>query len=166
MDTSKKANIEVRPPQSAEDQAWLGQLWLDEWGGDTMVSRGKLYRYEDVSAVIAWLDGSRVGAATYSFDKDDCELTSINAVITGSGIGSHLLSFVEQTAREAGLGRLWFVTTNDNVDALRFYQKRDYRLAAVHVNAIEAARKLKPSIPAIGYYGIPIRDELELEKLL
>ena len=58
---------------------------------------------------------------------------------------------------------LELVTTNDNTSALRFYQRRGWVLAAVHVGGIEASRRIKPSIPARGNDGIPIRDELELE---
>ena len=57
-------------------------------------------------------------------------------------------------------------TTNDNLNALRFYQKRGFVLVAVHRNAMEQARKLKPEIPLIGNDGIPLRDEIELEMLL
>lgn len=34
---------------------------------------------------------------------------------------------------------------------------------AVYPNAVSLSRKLKPEIPLIGNYGIPIRDEIELE---
>jgi len=54
-------------------------------------------------------------------------------------------------------------TTNDNLNALRFYQKRGFVLAAVYPEAIERARKIKPTISLIGYEGIPLRDEIELE---
>jgi hypothetical protein len=55
-------------------------------------------------------------------------------------------------------------TTNDNVDALRFYQRRGFRLAALRTRAVdELRRRLKPTIPAVGEHGIPIRDEIELE---
>ena len=47
--------------------------------------------------------------------------------------------------------------------ALRFYQRRGWILAAVHLGAVEASRRTKPSIPRRGHDGIPIRDELELE---
>jgi len=33
-------------------------------------------------------------------------------------------------------------------------------------NALEVSRKLKPEIPQIGYDGIPLRDEVELEMIL
>jgi ribosomal protein S18 acetylase RimI-like enzyme len=55
---------------------------------------------------------------------------------------------------------------NDNLHALRFYQKRGFVLVALHRNALEASRKLKPEIPLVGIDGIPIRDEIELELVL
>ena len=36
-------------------------------------------------------------------------------------------------------------------------------MVAVHANAIEQSRRLKPQIPRLGHAGIPIRAELELE---
>jgi hypothetical protein len=60
--------------------------------------------------------------------------------------------------------RVWLVTTNDNVDALRFYQCRGWRLAALRVGAVDDARaRLKPGLPEVGQYGISLRDEMILE---
>ena len=73
---------------------------------------------------------------------------------------------MEMWALEAEMQRLWLVTTNDNLAALKFWQKRGYRLVAVHRNAIAQARRIKPQIPITGQDGIPIRDEIELEKRL
>lgn len=61
---------------------------------------------------------------------------------------------------------MWLVTTNDNVDALRFYQRRGFVLVDLRPNAMQAARALKPEIPLIGRYGLPLRDELYLEMSL
>ena len=59
---------------------------------------------------------------------------------------------------------LWLVTSNSNVAALRFYQRRGMRLVRVWTDALTRARQeFKPEIPLIGDHGIPIRDELELE---
>ena len=57
-------------------------------------------------------------------------------------------------------------TTNDNLNALRFYQKRGLVLVTVHRNALTRSRQLKPQIPLIGNDGIPLRDEIELEMIL
>ena len=77
-----------------------------------------------------------------------------------------LLHGVCQEARARGCSRVWFITTNDNVDAIRFYQRRGFTIAAVHVNALAESRRLKPSIALVGNYGIPIRDEIEFEMML
>jgi hypothetical protein len=52
------------------------------------------------------------------------------------------------------------------LEALRFYQRRDFELVAVHRDLRETAQRLKPSIPLVGEFGIPICDEIELEKRL
>ena len=70
-------------------------------------------------------------------------------------------------ARAAGCARLWLVTTNDNLDALGFYQRRGLRLSRSAPGAVDDARRtLKPEIPETGDGDIPIRDELELEMRL
>jgi len=162
----EKSTIKVIPPLTEEDQSWLEDLWMSEWGGKTMISKDKTYHIRDLDALIAWNNNTRVGAATYHLENEECELLSINSTVKGLGVGSALLTAFEQTARQAGARRAWLITSNDNLDALRFYQRHGYRIVAVHPNAIDEARKLKPSIPLIGSYEIPIHDELELEKWL
>ena len=77
-----------------------------------------------------------------------------------------LIAEVKRVATQAGCTRLWLITTNDNVDALRL-QRRGCRLAALHRGAVDDSRaRLKPEIPEIGGYQIPLRDELELEQEL
>ncbi len=58
------------------------------------------------------------------------------------------------------------ITTNDNLDALRFYQRRGFTITNVHTDALKESRRLKPEIPKTGLYDIPMRDEIELEKNL
>jgi len=99
--------------------------------------------------------------------RGDCELVLLETFDRGRGIGTALLDATIEVARESNSRRLWLVTTNDNLDALRFYQRRGLRLARLWVDAAtEARQKLKPEIPLTGAHGIPIRDELELELIL
>ena len=60
------------------------------------------------------------------------------------------------------MARLLLVTTNDNIDALRFYQRRGLHILEVRPDGVARSREVKPSIPLIGSYGIPIRDEIVL----
>jgi GNAT superfamily N-acetyltransferase len=111
--------------------------------------------------------GRLVGILTYDAQATDCEVSTLYARTRRGGIGTALIEAVVEVARQAGCRRLWLVTTNDNVDALRFYQRRGFRLAALHAGAVDRSRAtLKPSIPEIGEHGIPIRDELVLEQTL
>lgn len=99
-------------------------------------------------------------------EREDCEWVTIDALRPWRGIGAALLAQVEASARQAGCRKLWLVTTNDNVDTVRFYQRRGFRLAAIHTDAMTRSRALKPTIPWVGMHGIPIRHELELSKPL
>jgi len=100
---------------------------------------------------------------TYHVDGRECEIVTINSLEEGVGVGSALLTAVKDKAKSLGCRRLWLITTNDNLNALRFYQKRGLHIAAVYPGAMERSRRLKPSIPLVGKDGIPLRDELELE---
>jgi hypothetical protein len=58
---------------------------------------------------------------------------------------------------------MWLTTTSDNLDQLRFYQGRRFRIVALRAAAVDEARRdLKPEIPKVGSFGIPMRDELDL----
>ncbi len=129
-----------------------------------MVSRGHVYHLTDLKSLVAKIGGECVGAATYRRGDSGCELMTINAVSQGFGVGTQLLNAVEREARRTGCQRVWLITSNDNLDALRFYQRRGYRITAVYPGAIDEARRIKPSIPLIGDHGIEIHDEIELAK--
>lgn len=166
MNELSTTDITIAPATSTADRAWLADLWRREWGGEVMISRGRAHHVDSVAALIAFDGERRVGAVTYVIDGGDCELTSVDAVDPRTGIGTKLLRAVEQAALADGCTRVWLITTNDNLDALRFYQRRGYHLTQLHRDAITESRRLKPSISLIGAYGIPIRDEIELEKTL
>jgi ribosomal protein S18 acetylase RimI-like enzyme len=115
---------------------------------------------------VALLNGGTVGLATYRIQGQECELVTLNSWRENLGVGSALIEAIRQEALQTGCHRLWLITTNDNLHALGFYQKRGFHLVAVHANALAESRKIKPSIPEIGVHGIPLRDELELELIL
>jgi ribosomal protein S18 acetylase RimI-like enzyme len=137
------------------------------WGSDADVEHAErivLSRLPGLAAVSA---GRIVGHVSYRMVDDVCEVTSIAADPPRSGIGSRLMDRVVAEARGAGCGRVRLTTTNDNLHAIRFYQRRGFRLAAVRPGAVDDARRdLKPEIPEIGSHGIPMRDELDLELTL
>ena len=76
------------------------------------------------------------------------------------------LDRIEEEAMAAGCTKVWAIATNDNLDAQRFFQKRGFVLLTVRVGGMKKIRFLKPTVPRLGYYGIPVRDEYEFEKTL
>jgi ribosomal protein S18 acetylase RimI-like enzyme len=157
--------IEIRPVAEA-DREWIGDLLTAWWGSPRIVTRGRVHDAIVLPGFVARLDGERAGLVTYDITGGSCELVTLNSTREGQGVGSALIEAVIAAAREARCARLWLITTNDNLAALRFYQKRGFHLVAVHCGALEASRRLKPEIPLTGMDGIPLRDEIELERRL
>ncbi|HEY9712593.1 MAG TPA: GNAT family N-acetyltransferase [Chroococcales cyanobacterium] len=153
-------------PIGDEHRDYLKQRVQEIWNGRFVVTRGVQHEPANLPGFIALRDGKPVGVATYYLQDDECELVTLDALVQWQGIGSALIEAVEEAARKSACSRLWMVTTNDNIDGLRFYQRKGYVISKVHVNAVEESRKLKPTIPFVGTYDIPIRDEIELEKYL
>jgi GNAT superfamily N-acetyltransferase len=147
----------------ASDHAWLAQFVSEQWGAPFMISRGVRHELLQLPGFIAEDQGEPVGVVTYHSEGQGCEVVSIDSLRPGQGIGTFLLDAVKNAALQVGCIRLWLITTNDNLNALQFYQKRGFVLVAVHCGALEQSRKLKPQIPLVGEHGIPLRDEIELE---
>ena len=155
--------FEIQPLAGDRDRGWVSRFLCEHWGSARVASRGQVYQADRLPGFAALQEGEPVGLIIYRIDGDECGIVSLDSTIEGMGIGSALIRAVREVAASAGCHRLWLVTTNDNTAALRFYQKRGFVFVAVHRNALEASRQLKPEIPLVGIDGIPLRDEIELE---
>jgi GNAT superfamily N-acetyltransferase len=158
------AELRVRALRD-DERAWAAGVVRESWD-ETVVSGGREHRPAVLPALVAEADGERAGLATYLIEDGDCELVTLDALTVGGGIGGALVEALADTARAAGCTRLHVVTTNDNLPALRLYQRHGFVLAAVRLDGVAASRRRKPQIPATGHAGIPIRDELVLERAL
>ena len=153
-------DIETRLSTEA-DRDWIRQRLDDGWGSHVIALRGELVDATDHAALIA---GEREGVLHFRrLDDTRCEIVTLEAFRTGRGIGTVLVETLAAQALGDGFRQLVVVTTNDNLDALRFYQARGFRLHALRPGAVDAARRsLNPEIAPTGSYGLPIRDEIEL----
>jgi ribosomal protein S18 acetylase RimI-like enzyme len=156
------AEVEVRSvPPGALDRSALPP---SEWG--SVVARlGELLALDELPALVAEVDGAPAGLLTWRHDEaaGEVEVVGIEAWIRERGVGAALLRALRAEARRRGATRLWLITNNDNLDAMRFYQRRGWQLAAVHVGGADRSRAIKPSIPLVGDHGIPVHHEVELE---
>jgi ribosomal protein S18 acetylase RimI-like enzyme len=166
MSAAGAATLPPMRVRAAEDgdRAAL-RAFLERWDSLRVARLGAVEHPLDHPALVAERDGRLVGALTYVVRGADCEVLTLHTDDRRQGVGTALIVEVKGIARRAGCTRLWLITTNDNVDALRFYQRRGFRLAALHPGAVDDSRAhLKPEIPEIGDHGIRLRDELVLEQ--
>lgn len=143
----------------------ITQFFVTQWGSAEMVISSGVYHCDQLDGYAMLNDQKEImGLITYVYDGDELEIISLDSLIENQGVGSLLLSSVEEEARKLHCHNVKLITTNDNLRALKFYQKRNFRLTAIYTDAVDLARKIKPQIPMIGDHGIPICDELLLMK--
>jgi len=145
------------------DLSRLRQFLIEHWGGEEMITRGNIYRPEQLDGFVIEDQNEWVGLITFFVKDDECEITSLDSLREGRGMGTQLIDQVIEVARARQCKRLFLITSNDNIHALGFYQKRGFEIVTVYRGALNETRKRKPSIPLFGMDGIPLTDEIELE---
>jgi ribosomal protein S18 acetylase RimI-like enzyme len=138
-------------------------LFIDNWGSDVMITKGIKHNFDDLDGFVANRDDSIVGLITFKRSENEIEVISLNSFIENIGTGTALLNKMIDYAKNNTITRLFLSTTNDNLDALKFYQKRNWSICAFYRDTVTEARKIKPSIPVTGCFGIPLEHEIELE---
>ena len=152
--------FEIRP---ITDRTFLEELLRLRWSGGALVLRGRIVHPKDVEALAAYHDGRLAGVATWLLQGPVIYLATLNNISGQRGVGVALLEAVMQLGRQKGSALLRAIVTNDNLNALGFYQRRGFRIIDVHPGAVDMIRSLMPNIPTTGANRIPIRDEIELE---
>lgn len=151
---------------SNETRALVNQFFIDNWFSTDMSIRGEIIDGTKLDGFLLQEENTVIGLVTYMFFGDICEIVSLDSKRENIGIGTALLKEIEKIALDNNCKKMRLITTNDNMRALQFYQKRGYCLTKLYPNAMEEVRKVKPNVPEIGDNDIPLRDEIELEKQL
>jgi ribosomal protein S18 acetylase RimI-like enzyme len=155
--------VDVRPLRDADRER--ARAWLRENWAESMAANGELFYPAEHDGFIA---GDWDGLITFRIGGGRCEVTLVQALREGEGIGSALLDATVTAAREAGCADVWLVTTNDNLHALEWYERKGFSVVEVRRGAVDRSREtLKPSIPTHSPdNGLPISDEIELSLAL
>jgi GNAT superfamily N-acetyltransferase len=155
-------NLPIRQAGPA-DSAWVTDFLRERWTTTTIAVHEESIDAAKLPALIA---GNYQGLATYRLLGHDAELITLDATPANTGTGTAIIGELVARLRAEGCKRLWLTTTNDKLSALRFYLRRDFRLIQVRPGAVDAARKRKPTIPWVGEHAIPIREEIDLCRVL
>lgn len=144
------------------DRPLLRWLVAELWGSEVVAVHGSRLRPAELHGYLAEHAGRVVGLVTFQVADGELEIVTLNAIDRRIGVGTMLIEATADQAHRAGCRLVRLTTTNDNLDALRFYQRRGFRLAELRPGAVDRARMEKPQIPRTGDYGIPLRDEIDL----
>lgn len=150
--------LKIREIDFKKDKNWIETLMNNEWGGCEVIVHEQVFHINKLSGFIA---GENQGLLTYTLEPEP-EIVTLNALKSNQGIGTALIEHFKNFLKEKKHSAMRVITTNDNLDALKFYQRKGFKITRIIPEAVNKSRKLKPSIPLIGNYGIPIRDEIEL----
>jgi ribosomal protein S18 acetylase RimI-like enzyme len=159
--------VAVRPIEPRDLEEVRAEL-IANWASPQIWSLGRRHQADELAGFVAEIDGLFAGLVTINPDPGgwQCEVITLSARVQGRGVGALLLSAAEGAAREAGCQRIYLTTTNDNSHAIRFYQRRGWRFAALHKGIVDAVRARKVDLPLTGFDGIQVRDEIEFERWL
>ena len=148
---------------SKDNRKDINEFLVANWYSTDMAVRGKIFDMAVLDGFAAYDKNKIIGLVTYLKEKDEYEIMSLDSLVENKGIGTALVNKVIEKAKEDKSKKVKLITTNDNMNAIKFYQKRGFDLVRLYRNAVEASRKFKPSIPLNGDFNIPIKNELEFD---
>jgi ribosomal protein S18 acetylase RimI-like enzyme len=151
---------------SLENRKQINDFISEHWFSTDMVVRGELVDMTSLDCFVIHDSEAIIGLLTYRIKDDECEIMSLDSLNEKQGIGTNLLNTVIEIASKNKCTKVKLITTNDNVNAIRFYQKRGFDMVKLYHNALDTSRNLKPSIPLLGDFNIPLKHEIEFEMLL
>jgi N-acetylglutamate synthase-like GNAT family acetyltransferase len=122
------------------DVSWIERVLTVHWGGRVTVVNEQTIDLLSLSTLVA---GKQDGIAIFKV-APQAELLLLHAMQINVGIGSALLNHLTLRLFEQRVKQLWVTTTNDNLQAIAFYERRGFRLEAVRAGAVDRARRCKP----------------------
>ena len=146
-------------PLADDDRPWLWELLVKEWGLPVVTPVRVYDAPERLPGLVAERDGKPVGVVTWHDAGPDREVVTLNALRPREGVGRALLGEVRMQATEAGMDRVWLITTDDNPDGVAFYEAVGMARVQVLRNFHEVVARSKP-----GHEGD--YDAIEFEWLL
>lgn len=147
----------------SEDKPIVHSFISNSWGSSMSVSKGQIFNTTELPGFICKMDNKVIGLITFNIQEKNCEIVTLDSNIRNQGLGIKLINRVIEKAKLHKCNRVWLITTNDNSNAIRFYQKRGFDWVGFYKDSMQGSRKLKPEIPEFGINNIPIRHEIEFE---
>ena len=147
-------------PINAGDEDRVRDLLTRRWASPELFIEGKTLDAAAQPGLIAEADGELCALVTTLRRDHEWEILTIDSLERGAGLGTRMLEALVEQASAEGIARILVRLTNDNLDSMRFFQRRGFRLKTANPGAIDTLRTHYPELPLRGQYDIPIHDEL------
>jgi len=135
------------------------------WGEPQQLTHNKTYTITKLPTYIAKTkQNTIIGFITYTQTKNTTLIVALATLPQhqNKGIAKHLIAKVETEAKQHKNKQLLVSTTNDDLPALAFYQHLGFQITQIKPNVIAQ----KHGAIQKGIDGLPIRDEIRLQKQL
>jgi ribosomal protein S18 acetylase RimI-like enzyme len=146
-----------------EDRRDALVLFSQDFGLNRVIAFGEMIALETLDMIVAEMEEGLAGALAWRRLDDQFHIVAVGTdpMWQRAGVGGHLVAEAELRAMRDGMTRVVVSTTNDNLPALYFFQRRGYRLVELRPGSV-AEHPEAPKGP--GFADIPVSDELRLEK--
>ena len=132
-------------------------------GEEEQLTFDRKFMVAKLPAYIAKVGKNIIGFASFAEVNSDIIIVALSVLpqYQNAGVGKSLIEKVEAEAKRLGKKKLLVSASNDDLPALAFYQSLGFQIYEVKPNVI--AEKHGMALKGIG--GLPVRDELRLQKL-
>ena len=151
-------------PAGENDYPTIEQLALMYWGETEVECFDRAFDVMSLPAYLAHSGSDLAGALSYAVQEDRLIIVMLNVhpEYQGRRTARCLLAAAEEEARRRKLSRLAVATTNDDLPALYLYQRWGFVISEIKAAALVAHHGGEEP----GFAGIPVRDEIRLERRL
>jgi len=134
------------------------------WAEEEQLTFDRKFMVAELLAYTAKLENSIIGFISFTETDDAIIIVALGVLpqYQGSGVGRSLIEKVEAEAKRIMKKKLLVSTSNDDLPALAFFQSVGFQIYEVKPNVI--AEKHGRILQGVG--GLPVRDELRLQKIL
>jgi ribosomal protein S18 acetylase RimI-like enzyme len=135
------------------------------WGEEEQLTFDRKFIVTELPTYVAKKSGNDIIGFVSFAEVDDAIIIVALGILPpyqNAWVGKSLIEKVEAETRRLGRKKLLVSTSNDDLPALAFYQSLGFQIYEVKPNVI--AEKHGMVLKGIG--GLPVRDELRLQKLL
>jgi len=162
--TKTTVKYAVHKAASNKERETVKELVKRFWGEQEQLTFNRTFLVAELPAYLAKVREDVVGFVSFAGLDNALVIVALGILprYQNAGIGRRLIEKVEAEAKKLGKKRLLVSTSNDDLPGLAFYQSLGFQIFDVEPNVI--AEKHGEVLSGIG--GLPIRDELRLQKIL